>query len=392
MRANRYLLLSVSALVVVFLLAGGLVVRVGAAESSYRQAVLFAEVLSLVMENYVDPVEAQQLLAGAYEGMLGGLDPNGAYLTPDEVVSWKEQPPGEWVGPGVTVLKAGRIAQVVAVEFGSSAAEAGVEIGDQIRNIDGTSTRDLSLAQTRRLLEGPSGSHLTVDLLRPADGFRRLDGIELVRHARSARSYELDVTKGIGVLRPLTLRGLDLDALSAELAALASAGTDRLLLDLRNLADGTPREARGLAALFVGDTTLELRDPSGRLLESVQIEGGKSRWPGSLSVLTNGATADGGEALAMILGENADVTVFGESTYGLGAEARLYELEDGSGLLVSSAMWETAGGETWNGDGVEPDEVVEGKGAVYAEVAADQLSKVIEKVEKSVAAGERKAA
>ena len=58
MRANRLLLLFVSTLIVLFLLGGGLVVKVGAAENSYRQAVLFAEVLSLVLENYVDPVEA----------------------------------------------------------------------------------------------------------------------------------------------------------------------------------------------------------------------------------------------------------------------------------------------------------------------------------------------
>ena len=83
MKSNRYLLLIISGLVMVFLLGGGLFVRVGAADSSFRQSVLFAEVLSLVMENYVDPVEADGLLEGAYEGMLGGLDPNGAFMVGD---------------------------------------------------------------------------------------------------------------------------------------------------------------------------------------------------------------------------------------------------------------------------------------------------------------------
>ena len=85
MKPTRTILLLLSLAVVVFLLGGGLAVKVGAGENSYRQVVVFSEILSLVMDNYVDPVDAQELLDGAYEGMLGGLDAHGAYLKPDEV-------------------------------------------------------------------------------------------------------------------------------------------------------------------------------------------------------------------------------------------------------------------------------------------------------------------
>ena len=100
MKMRHVPLFVASVLIVAFLLGGGLFVRVGAAESSYRQAVLFAEVLSLVLDNYVDPVEAQKLLDGAYEGMLAGLDPNGAYLSPDEVAEWKSPEPERLADPG----------------------------------------------------------------------------------------------------------------------------------------------------------------------------------------------------------------------------------------------------------------------------------------------------
>ena len=89
MKPNRTMLLAASALLMLGLLAGGMTMRVGADDGSYSQTVLFSEVLALILDNYVDPVEAEGLLRGAYEGMLGGLDPNGAYLTPDEVREWK---------------------------------------------------------------------------------------------------------------------------------------------------------------------------------------------------------------------------------------------------------------------------------------------------------------
>jgi carboxyl-terminal processing protease len=98
----------------VFLLAGGLSLKVGASDDSYHQAKLFAEVLALVLDNYVDPVEPDTLLLGAYEGMLGGLDAHGAFLTPAEVREWKSyDPSGLTAHPGLSVLKAGRGLEIV---------------------------------------------------------------------------------------------------------------------------------------------------------------------------------------------------------------------------------------------------------------------------------------
>ena len=89
MKSSRPLLLLTSVTLMVLLLGGGIAMRVSAEDNSYRQAVLFAEIMSLVMENYVDQVETSRLLEGAYEGLLAGLDANGAYLTAEEVGEWK---------------------------------------------------------------------------------------------------------------------------------------------------------------------------------------------------------------------------------------------------------------------------------------------------------------
>ena len=115
MKPSRTMLLVASGLLVIGLLVGGLAVRVGADDGSFRQTVLFSEILSLILDNYVDPLEADALLRGAYEGMLGGLDPNGAYLTTEEVREWKAGRDAEAVDPGLSVLKVGRTVQVVAV-------------------------------------------------------------------------------------------------------------------------------------------------------------------------------------------------------------------------------------------------------------------------------------
>lgn len=376
MRSPRSILLLASVLVVVLLLGGGLALQVGASENSYRQAVLFAEVLSLVTENYVDPVEQRDLLLGAYEGMLGGLDPNGAFLTPEEVVEWKRGPATEIADPGFAVLKLGSTVQVIAVAEGSPAQAAGVLVGDHVRSVDGRLVRDLSLEQARRMLRGEAGSRVTVEVLHPEDGFER-EEIELARRPRQGRSYDLQVRKGTAVLTVTALDRLSPQELDGELDDIRSRGVDRLLLDLRNLAEGDPRNVARVAGLFAEGPLLHLRDRSGRLVEAVEQEGERARWSGRVAVLVNGATAGAGEALAALIRGGARGEVYGESTYGLGAEANLFELDHGYGLLVSSAMWETVDGSSWNDSGIEPDEVVRGDGDGIAEVRENQLEQVL---------------
>jgi carboxyl-terminal processing protease len=376
MSKNRSLLLLASAVMIVLLLGGGLALRVAADESSYRRTVLFAEVLSRVLDNYVDPVEAETLLEGAYEGMLSGLDPNGAYLTPVEVERWRAQKQLEKAGPGITVLKYGRTLQVAAVAAGSPAADAEIEIGDHIRSIDEMLVRNLSLEQARRLIGGGKGSEVKLELLHPDEGFRR-EELTLQRVTRPAGQYDLKVVDGTAVLSPRGLAGAAAEELLNALDDVQSRGVGRLLLDLRNVADGGPRSVGLYSGIFAGGAELQLRDRSGRLIESVKSPAGLAAWPGSLAVLVNGATAGGAEGLALLIQDQELGEVFGESTYGLGSEAKLFELENGAGLLVSVEVWETASSERWNGEGVQPDRVVAGEGDDYDEMQADQLKKVL---------------
>jgi carboxyl-terminal processing protease len=365
----------------------------GAAERSYRHVVLFSEIFSLVLENYVDPVEAETLLDGAYEGLLAGLDANGAYLSAQEVKEWKQGQLDATGGPGFTVLKAGRSLQVVAVEAGSPAEQAGVEVGDQIRNLEGRSVRDLSLSQAWRLLHGRPGTQLRVELRHPADGFRRED-VTVARTAPRGPFYGLRIERGMALLDVRELPALPVEELVSALAPIREQGVSRLLVDVRNVADLDPRVAARFAGLFSSGTLLHLRDRSGRLIESLSSGRTDRAWPGSVAVLVNGATAGSAEALARLVQADLGGVVLGEPTYGLGAEPKLFELDDGSGLLISAALWETASGSRWNDDGVQPDFVIRGDGEDYSARAEDQLRRVLDWLEKqdAPAAAPREAA
>ena len=376
MRRSRIVLLSCSAAVVMFILGSGVALKAGPVDGTYRQVLLFSEVLSYAVDNYVDPVDTDKLMRGAHEGLMNGLDAHGAYLTPAELDTWKRGTgSSDTAEPGFSVLKSGPVIQVVAVATGSPAEGAGIAGGDQIRKIDGRSVRSLSLDQSERLLRGPNGSSVSIDLFRVKDLKREV--ISVARAARRDAPYVLDVKAGIAVLRIRDLDRLPNDALVAELGSVKDRGADKLLIDLREAASTSTRHVTGLAGLFVTGDLLRLSDHNGHAVETLAGSRDKPVWVGPLAVLVNGATAGAGEGLAMILRDRRKAAVYGESTYGLGSEPKLIELPEGGGLLVPGYVWETTTGKRWNAEGLAPDKVVKADGR-RGEGDDDQLKKTLE--------------
>ena len=77
----------------------------GSAEATYKQLELFARVLSYVENNYVEPVDDQQLMYGAIKGMLDTLDPHTVFMPPDVFKEMKIDTSGEFGGLGIEIAK-----------------------------------------------------------------------------------------------------------------------------------------------------------------------------------------------------------------------------------------------------------------------------------------------
>jgi carboxyl-terminal processing protease len=370
-------ILMISGVLVVTLAGSGLFFRVGADDSSFRQVVVFSEVFSLVLDNYVDPVEAERLMEGAYEGMLRGLDPHAAYLSPGELTAWKEPGGDLSAGPGLSVLKGFGALQVIAVDPGSPAEEAGLIPGDQIRVIEDVLLRDFSLEQATRLLRGPAGSTVRLQIVHPNKGFSR-EMMTLSRNPRLQVPYRLELSGSVLVLELRNLTRLDAGRLASELGDYRDQGIEQLLIDLRNAAEGTVRELQPVAALFHQGEAFRLVDRNGETLETVEIKSKGMAWSGELSLLVNGSTAGAAEGFARLLQVNGPVQVYGEETFGMASEPELFELPSGAGVLISSREWRLASGESWNEDGVIPDVAVLPEGRTYPERLLDQMTKTLE--------------
>src|ERR1700685_4485579 len=83
-------------------------------DATYKQLELFARVLSYVQNNYVEPVDEQQLIYGAIKGMLDTLDPHTVFMPPDVFKEMKIDTSGEFGGLGIEIARKNDSIVVVA--------------------------------------------------------------------------------------------------------------------------------------------------------------------------------------------------------------------------------------------------------------------------------------
>ena len=84
---TRLSILLLSTPVLIFVVVGGLFGRASATEgdATYQHLRVFEDVLSLVINNYVEEVKVDKAMEGALKGLAEGLDPDSAYLNAQQV-------------------------------------------------------------------------------------------------------------------------------------------------------------------------------------------------------------------------------------------------------------------------------------------------------------------
>ena len=171
---------------------------------------------------------------GALHGLLESLDSDSSYLTPTEYKIYKDRPTTGVAQVGIQVSKRFGYATVVSVTPGSPADKEHLSDGDVIESIGDQSTRELSLAVIRLMLEGKPGTSLTLSVVRPRKSDPdKLNFSRTITSPAPLAEQQYD-NSTILYLKPGLLTQARVDEIAAKLKA---AGKGRkVLLDLRDSA------------------------------------------------------------------------------------------------------------------------------------------------------------
>jgi len=328
-------------------------------EATYGQLELFSRVLSYVENNYVEPVDSQQLMYGAIKGMLDTLDPHTVFMPPDVFKEMKIDTSGEFGGLGIEIARRDDRIVVVAPIDDTPAARAGVKAGDEILRIDDESTGDMDLARALQKMRGPAGKRVVLSIMR--EGFTAPREIAIIRDHIRIISVEGALYDGIGHVKVKNFQDRTDLYLRKELDRLRglNGGKDLrgLVLDLRNNPGGLLDQAVAVSDRFLPGN-LPIVSTRGRKGRNATEERSKDRdtekaYP--LVVLVNAGSASASEIVAGALQDHSRAVIMGTPTFGKGSVQTVIELEDGSGLKLTIARYYTPKGRSIQEKGISPD-------------------------------------
>jgi carboxyl-terminal processing protease len=324
---------------------------------TFRMLELFGDVLSVVEQAYVVPVDNKKLIEAALGGMMTALDPHSSYLAPAGFGELRERTEGQYSGVGLTISAEAGLVKVISPMDNSPAGRAGVQPGDVISVIDGASAAGLSVSEVSDKLRGAPGTSVAVTFLR--DGEDPLEVI-LTREVIKIESVTGRVEGEFGVIRISTFNENTVRELNETVAELKAANPNirGYVVDLRNNGGGLLNAAVGVSDAFLDRG--EIVSQRGRRPEQID------RWaarPGDLTgglpivVLVNYGSASASEIVAGALKDHERATIVGLTTFGKGSVQTVIPLrggEDGA-LSITTARYYTPSGRSIQKIGIEPD-------------------------------------
>jgi carboxyl-terminal processing protease len=294
--------------------------------------------------------------AGALHGLIESLDADSSYLTATEYKIYKDRPATGVAQVGITVSKRFGYATIVSVLPGSPADKEHLSDGDVIESIGEQSTRELSPAVIRLLLDGKPGSSLALSVVRARKPDP--DKITLIRAiptmpALGEQQYE---NASILYLKAGALTPARVEEIGAKLKTLDKG--QKVLLDLRDSAAGDSPEGLRLANYFLKSGTMAMLEGQKFPKQTFTADPAKCLTDAPVEVLVNRGTYGAAELTAAAIADNKRGTLVGERTFGEGSVQKTIDLADGSALLLTVAKFETPGGKKIQDEAITPSVVV----------------------------------
>lgn len=394
-RRIRVVLLSVVAACILILVTDTLARRI----SAYEQIDLLAGLRRMIVLDYVEDPDQEELMEAAARGMVDSLDdPYTVYLNHEEMESFNRQVTGGFSGIGAEVtIKDGHL-QIVTPLEDSPAWKAGVMAGDIVLEIDhvltGVIFNDLKTdfmklreavdrltgeegTQVILLVRNKSGKEQVIEITRAWIDIPTIKGVG--RDANNSWQFMLDEQRRIGYVRITQFTTKTAEVLHHALDQLRDQGTRGLILDVRFNPGGLLESAVAVSDLFLDGDQRIVSIKGRNVLEQVEESTTGEVLAGiPIVVLANEYSASASEIVTGALSDNGRAKFIGARTFGKGSVQQLKLLENNmGGLKMTNAHYYLPNGrnihrrpdaDVW---GVDPEE------GFYVPMSSDQIEQMV---------------
>ncbi len=339
---------------------------------------LYDEVWRLINLKYVDQTDNSQdwnIWRHRYDGkmrtkedayiaidtMLASLnDPYTRFLDPKEFAEETSSIKGSLQGIGIQIgMKDGNLVVIAPIE-GSPADKAGILTDDLILEIDGVSTKGITIDKAADKIRGNAGSQVTLLVKRKDEQPKKytITRAEIEIKSVSIKTpIETKIPDSVQYIRLSSF--ISKNAASEVLNILKTTANTKkgYILDLRSNPGGLLSNAILMSDMFL---------QGGGIVSTVDRYGYKDTTKAAkiritnkpLVILVNKGSASASEIFSGAMKDNQRAILVGEQTFGKGLVQEINKLSDDAGLNITIQRYLTPNGTDIHKKGITPDYVV----------------------------------
>ena len=285
-----------------------------------RNMEIMVNLMHAISTQYVDEVNADEMMLNGAEGITSKLDPYTDFIPEKDMPDFEAMTTGRYGGIGALIRKKGDYVIIAEPYKGSPADENGLKIGDKIVAINGEDMAKKDVSEISKRLRGEPNTTVKVTVEKLLTGEREELKIRRQRIVIPSITYAGYVTEGVGYIRHADFTDKCYDDMRTAIQYLQSKGELKsLILDYRNNGGGVLQSAIKVLSLFVpkGTMVVETRGRSEKARKYyTEYEPLLPNTP--LAVLINGNSASAAEIVAGAIQDLDRGVLFGQRSFGKG--------------------------------------------------------------------------
>ncbi len=323
-----------------------------------KTALMVGDAVAMIDTYYVDPVDRDQLILSAMNGMTQSLDDHSEFITEQNYQAFQDSIQQEFAGIGIYVEQPepNQPVRVVTPLVGSPALDAGMMPGDRILEVDGEDVSTMELQEVSKRLKGPVGTAIRITLDRESKKIQldvRRETIEIDsvigdhRDEQNQWVYRLKQQPEVAYLRLTSFGDRTVDEIKFALASL-NDDYRGIIIDLRGNGGGLLNAAVEISDMFLTQGRIVSTRTRGGVLEDqfdasegILVDPSKP-----VSILIDQDSASASEILAACLQDHGRAAIVGKRSFGKGTVQNILPLQYGrSALRLTVARYYRPNGE-----------------------------------------------
>lgn len=291
---------------------------------------------------YVDTIDSEKAIKSGIDAMLKALDPYTIYIPEEEEEDFKFMITGEYAGVGASIGKVNDTTCFIEVYEGTPSFKNGIKAGDQIIEIDGKKTENLSVNEISENLRGEQGSQVIVTVQNPITKKTKKHSITREKIVLPTIEYADTLENGIGYIRfsSFTEKSASLFK-KAFLDLRDNKKITSLIIDLRNNPGGLLDQATEIVNLFIDNqsTIVYTKSKVKQLDETYKATKQPIDTRIPIVVLVNKNSASASEIFSGALQDLDRAVIIGERTFGKGLVQSTRTLPFGGNLKITISKY-----------------------------------------------------